>query len=209
MLANCTIVENGKEGVNCTTATSRTPSSSRTGSRDRRLHPCRRQLLRRGRRLAGTGNINADPRFVDAGTLDRNRLGGRETTISRARAGGGMLRTGSLDVRMCDKPVHRCGEARRSPLLDEPLTIPGVPDGTVVNTANRHGGLRWDVRPASNAPPVRQLPPGSTRLFEDTGTRPASPCRTSHSQPFVAVDVPQDRCASSSVSRCIWPSFMW
>ncbi len=129
----CTITENLKDGINCTAAAimdsivyansgKQIVLSARAGANYSDVQGG----------ISGTGNINADPRFVLAGQWTAaGWVEGDYHLKSQGWRWDAQNRTWTSDD--VTSPCIDGGEPLAS-LRDEPVTIPGVPDADVVNT---------------------------------------------------------------------------
>jgi hypothetical protein len=133
ILVNCTITENLKEGINCTTTTITNSIIFSNGGAEIVV------ATRAGVSYSdieggwlGTGNINADPRFVSPGRwTDAGWVEGDYHLKSQGWRWN--AQTGAWVSDDVTSPCIDAGSPSAS-LLDEPVTIPGVPDASVVNT---------------------------------------------------------------------------
>jgi beta propeller repeat protein len=133
VLTNCTVVENLKEGVNSTTAAvsncivySNGVAQIVVSTRSSVSY----SDVQGGQ--AGAGNINADPLFVRPGVWTEAAWVEGDYHL-KSQGWRWDVQTGSWVSDDVTSPCIDAGSPS-SPLFDEPLAIPGVAEGSVVNT---------------------------------------------------------------------------
>jgi hypothetical protein len=133
-ITNCTIVENLKDGINCTTAT--VTNSIVFFNSGAEIVVATRSVVSYSDvegGLTGTGNINADPRFVAPGRW--TETGWIEGDYHLKSQGWRWdAKSGAWTSDDVTSPCIDAGNPA-SPLADEPVTIPRVSAGAVVNKA--------------------------------------------------------------------------